>query len=58
MSDAERYVDVKQLADLMGVSVPTIRRMKKAGMPHERWGLRALRFKPSECMDWARGQGS
>jgi phage terminase Nu1 subunit (DNA packaging protein) len=57
MSDAttpERYVDRKELAALMGVSVPTITRWVRAGMPSETWGLRVRRFQPSVCIAWAR----
>lgn len=53
----ERYVDRKQLADLMGVSVDTIDRMVREGMPSETWGLRARRFKPSAALAWARARG-
>lgn len=53
----ERYVDRRELADIMGVSVPTISRMVRDGMPAETWGLRARRFLPSECIAWARGRG-
>lgn len=52
----ERYVDRRELADIMGVSVPTINRMVRAGMPSETWGLAARRFLPSECMEWAKGR--
>jgi phage terminase Nu1 subunit (DNA packaging protein) len=53
----ERYVSREELAELMGVSVPTIDRMRRAGMPSETWGVRARRFKPSACIAWARERG-
>jgi len=49
----ERYVDAQELAHLMGVSVPTIRRMTKRGMPSQTWGMRVRRYRPSECFAWA-----
>jgi len=50
----ERYVDARQLAELMGVSPTTIKRMVAAGMPSETWGLsRTRRFLPSQSMRWA-----
>jgi hypothetical protein len=53
----ERYVTRAHLADMMGVSLPTIDRLVRAGMPSETWGLRARRFRPSEAMEWARARG-
>lgn len=49
----ERYVDARELAALMGLSEPTIKRMTKAGMPSETWGMRVRRYLPSECFAWA-----
>jgi phage terminase Nu1 subunit (DNA packaging protein) len=54
---AERYVTAGELADLMGVSVTTIRRLDKAGMPSESWGMkRTKRFLPSEAFAWAQSR--
>jgi len=51
----ERYVDARELAQLMGVSVRTVNRMTAAGMPSETWGLgRTRRYLPSEALAWAR----
>ena len=53
-SPGERYVDARELAHLMGVSVRTIKRMTAAGMPSETWGMaRTRRFLPSHAMAWA-----
>lgn len=50
----ERYVDARELAELMGLSATTIKRMVAAGMPSETWGMsRTRRFLPSEAMAWA-----
>jgi hypothetical protein len=55
----ERYVDAGELAELMGVSLSTVKRMRAAGMPSESWGMaRTRRFLPSEAMRWARERGS
>ncbi len=53
----ESYVDRKQLAELMGVSVATIDRMVRSGMPSETWGIRSRRFQPSVALAWARSRG-
>jgi phage terminase Nu1 subunit (DNA packaging protein) len=50
----ERYVTAAELAQLMGVSVRTIKRMTAAGMPSETWGMsRTRRYLPSQAMGWA-----
>ena len=50
----ERYVNRKQLAELLGVSVSTVDRFVRAGMPSDRWGPRMRRFLPSRCVAWLR----
>jgi phage terminase Nu1 subunit (DNA packaging protein) len=52
----EPYVDRKQLAKTMGVSVATIDRMVRAGMPSETWGLRSRRFQISAALAWAQAR--
>ena len=55
MAPLERYVDARELAEMMGVSQSTVKRMVAAGMPSETWGMRRTRrFLPSEAMTWAR----
>jgi hypothetical protein len=50
----ERYVDTRELAELMGVSTSTVKRMTAAGMPSETWGMRRTRrYLPSNAMAWA-----
>jgi predicted DNA-binding transcriptional regulator AlpA len=50
----ERYVDARELAELMGVSASTVKRMVAAGMPSATWGMRRTRrFLPSQAMAWA-----
>ncbi len=54
----ERYVTAGELAQLMGVSVSTVKRMVVAGMPSETWGLsRTRRYLPSQAMAWAAARG-
>jgi phage terminase Nu1 subunit (DNA packaging protein) len=55
--ESEPYVSRAQLAEHMGVSVDTIDRLVKQGMPSETWGRRTRRFRPSIAIAWARGQG-
>ena len=52
---AERYVTAAELAQLMAVSVKTVRRLTAARMPSESWGMaRTRRYLPSEAIAWAR----
>ena len=53
MSTIERYVDTRELADLMGVSPTTVKRWVAAGVPSETWGMRTRRFRLSEVIEWA-----
>jgi phage terminase Nu1 subunit (DNA packaging protein) len=55
-AEPERYVTRAELAAIMGVSLPTIDRMVRAGMPSETWGMRARRFRPSVALAWARAR--
>ena len=56
-AEPERYVTRAELAAIMGVSLPTIDRMVRDGMPSETWGMRARRFRPSVAIAWARARG-
>jgi hypothetical protein len=49
----ERYVSRAELARMMAVSVATIDRFVREGMPSETWGMRARRFLPSMALAWA-----
>ena len=50
----EAYVTAAVLAELMGVSVTTVKRWAGEGMPSETWGLRRTRrYLPSACVAWA-----
>jgi phage terminase Nu1 subunit (DNA packaging protein) len=50
----ERYIDSRELAEAMGVSLATIVRWTRAGAPSETWGLRLRRYRLSEVEAWAR----
>lgn len=54
LPDHEPYVNARELAAWMRVSERTIRTFTAEGMPHERWGLRLVRYRPSEALAWAR----
>ena len=59
MTELERYVTAGELAELMGVSERTIKRMVAAGMPSETWGMgRTRRFLPSQAIAWANGESA
>lgn len=46
-----RIVDIKEMADMLGVSIPTVRRMVKAGeIPVVRAPDRVLRFNPIDVI--------
>lgn len=53
----EQYVTRQELAEMMRVSVPTIDRMRREGMPSINWGRRLVRFIPSEAIGWAQERG-
>jgi hypothetical protein len=55
--EPEPYVTGADLARMMGVSERQVRKFRAEGMPHETWGLRAVRFQPSRAMAWARARG-
>jgi hypothetical protein len=51
----ERWIDARELAALMGVSVSTVKRWRQQGMPSETWGMgRTRRYQASAAMRWAR----
>jgi len=56
-AEPERYVDARELASLMSVSLSSVKRMKAAGMPHVTWGMKLVRYRPSVALQWAREQG-
>jgi phage terminase Nu1 subunit (DNA packaging protein) len=45
-----------ELAEIMRCSVPTIDRMRRAGMPHVTWGRRLVRFRVVDAIGWAEQQ--
>jgi excisionase family DNA binding protein len=51
---AEPFVDRREIARMMGVSIATIDRLVAEGMPSQTWGRRTRRFKPSEVLAWAK----
>jgi len=53
VAQGERYVSRKELAAIMDVSLPTIDRMVREGMPSVTWGLRSRKFLPSRAIAWA-----
>ncbi|HEU4975708.1 MAG TPA: hypothetical protein VFT50_11505 [Baekduia sp.] len=48
----------EELAEIMRVSVPTIDRMRRDGMPYVTWGRRLVRFRVRDAILWAEGQQS
>ncbi len=51
---AERYVDARELADTLGVSIATVKRWTAAGAPSETWGMRVRRYRVSKVEAWLR----
>lgn len=56
--EPEPYVTSAELARMMGVSERQVRKFRAEGMPCETWGLRAVRYRPSVAMAWARTRGA
>lgn len=52
----DELVTRDELAEIMRVSVPTIDRMKREGMPSVTWGRRLVRFRVRDAMTWAEQQ--
>jgi excisionase family DNA binding protein len=46
----------QEMADLMRVSVPTLDRMIRSGMPVVRWGRRLVRVPVADALRWAAAQ--
>lgn len=50
----ECYIDMRELAVALGISVSTVKRFVAEGMPSETWGMaRTRRFLLSQCVLWA-----
>lgn len=49
----DELVTREELAEIMRVSVPTIDRMRRDGMPAVTWGRRLRRFRVGEALAWA-----
>lgn len=54
--EPERYVTARELADLMGVSLSTIQRLTREGMPSVTWGRRTRRYRASVAIGWAKAR--
>ena len=54
----ERYVTAAELAELLGVSLRTVKAWTSEGMPSESWGMRVRRYQPSAAIAWARNRGT
>jgi phage terminase Nu1 subunit (DNA packaging protein) len=54
----EPYLMRAEIARFMRVSTRTIDRWVLEGCPHETWGLRTKKFRPSEVIAWARLRSS
>jgi len=52
----DQLVKRDELAEIMRVSVPTIDRMRRAGMPYVTWGRRLVRFRVADAIAWAEQQ--
>jgi hypothetical protein len=57
--EPERYLTRAEFADLLGISVREVDRLRERGMPYEgpNWGMRIIRIRPSIAMAWVRSQG-
>lgn len=48
----DELVTRDELAHILRVSVPTVDRMRRDGMPCHRWGRRLVRFRVHEAIAW------
>jgi excisionase family DNA binding protein len=53
---SEPFLTRSELADRLGLSVDTVDRLVKQGMPSETWGIRARRFQYSAVTRWLRSR--
>jgi excisionase family DNA binding protein len=56
MNSPEPFVTRQEMAEILRVSVPTIDRMLRDGMPSHSWGRRLVRLRVSEVLAWAEAQ--
>ncbi len=58
MSIDERYVDRRELGELLGVSQSTIKRWHSENppVPSDSWGMRRCFYQPSRVVEWARAR--
>jgi phage terminase Nu1 subunit (DNA packaging protein) len=52
----DELVTRAELAQIMRVSIPTIDRLRREGMPCVTWGRRLVRFRVRDAMAWAERQ--
>jgi phage terminase Nu1 subunit (DNA packaging protein) len=52
----DQLVKREELAEIMRVSVPTVDRMRRAGMPCVTWGRRLVRFRVADAIAWTEQQ--
>ena len=58
MTVLETYLDVGQVAEMLGLSIATIRKwVLTKNIPYLKIG-RVIRFSASEIQDWARGKST
>ena len=55
---AERWIDARELAETMGVSLATVTRWTRAGVPSQTWGMRVRRYRLSEVVAWRQAQAA
>ena len=56
MTEIETFFDVGQVAQMLGLSIATIRKWVLTGyIPYKKIG-RAVRFSPLEVQDWAKAK--
>ena len=52
----EPFLNRKETAKVLGVSLRTLDRFVREGLPCETWGLRSRVFRASEAVVWARNR--
>lgn len=56
--EPERYLTREELADRQNVSVRTVDRWVREGIPSETWGMRIRRFRVPDVERWLRKRGA
>lgn len=52
VSNDDEFLTRQELAAELKISLPTLDKLRRQGMPEERWGLKAVRFRRRRVLRW------